>query len=520
MYRGRQQSIKDAEKITYNKEEFMSLGKALEPKINSTDPWSNDPLSRIEQGKILASLISGLNDAPFVISLKGGWGTGKSIFLKRFGYHLEGSHKIPVIRIDAWHSDYLDDPLLAMTSALADRLKDTQSKTSKAADVIIGGLAESAAKIALPALSILAGLVPGGSIAVDVADKLPDIAQNFLDWDRSRRSAEESFRENLSKARERLTKHLKSNDASPIVIIVDELDRCRPDFAIKFLERVKHFFNVKGICFLIATDHKNLPQAVKTLYGQEVDGELYLRKFFDFEFNLPHPSLAHHANQIFQNFPGTDPAEDAEQLRRRLLKISEIEAYDALRDLSPANLDRAEYSIFFAYVASSFGMQLRDSVQAHTLLMAFVRSHPAGQFRFPAIDCLISCLRFAAPQEYAKLVETSTEDLADAVRALSKRMLATVVAINHFLNAKKESEAQDFRNAVLRSMHAAYNNNRQLKDIDFLAHCSLSVRCVEASTRGVNLRLRFNANDYLASVIHLTAAFTELPNLEVGTGKP
>lgn len=494
----------------------MSLGKALDPEIDPADPWSNDPLSRTAQGKILASLISGLNDAPFVISLKGGWGTGKSTFLKRFGHYLESNHKIPVIRIDAWQSDYLDDPLLAMTSALADRLRDTQSTTSKAADIVIKGLAESASKITLPTLSILASIAPGGSIAVDIANKLPDIAQNFLDWDRSRRSAEESFRKNLSKARERLTKGLKSKGESPLVIIVDELDRCRPDFAIKFLERIKHFFNVKGICFVIATDHKNLPQAVKTLYGQDVDGELYLRKFFDFEFNLPHPSLTDHANHIFQNFPGADHTEDAEPLRRKLLKIGAIESYENLINQSPENLDRAEYSIFFAYIASAFGMQLRDSVQAHTLLMAFVRSHPSGQFRFPAIDCLIPCLRFAAPQEYAKLVETNEEDLAEAVRAISKKMVSTVIAINHFLNVKKDTEAQDFRNSVLRSMHAAYNNNRQLKDIDFLAHCSLCVRCVESTKPGVRKHLRFNANEYLASVIHLTAAFTELPDLDEG----
>lgn len=494
----------------------MSLGKALDPEIDANDPWSNDPLSRAPQGKILASLISGLSDAPFVISLKGGWGTGKSIFLKRFGYHLEASHKIPVIRIDAWQSDYLDDPLLAMTSALTDRLTETQSRTSKAADIVVKGLAESAGKIALPALSILAGLVPGGSIAVDIADKLPNIAQNFLDWDRSRRSAEENFRENLSKARERLRKQLKSNDTSPIVIIVDELDRCRPDFAIKFLERIKHFFNVKGICFLIAADHKNLPQAVKTLYGQEVDGELYLRKFFDFEFNLPHPSLVDHANQIFQNFPGADQTEDAEPLRRKLLGVDDFGAYELLRNQSPINLDRAEYSILFAHTASAFGLQLRDSIQAHTLLMAFVRSHPSGQFRFPAIDCFISCLRFAAPLEYAKLVETSAEDLADAVRVLSKRMLSSLTAINHFLNAKKDSEAHDFRNSVLRAMHAAYNDGRRLKAIDMLAHCSLCVRCVEPTARGADPRLRFNANEYLASVIHLTAAFTELPERNDG----
>ncbi|EJP76879.1 KAP family P-loop NTPase fold protein [Stenotrophomonas maltophilia] len=488
----------------------MSLGKASDPKITPSNPWSNDPLSRAAEGKILANLISSLTDAPFVISLKGGWGTGKSIFLKRLGYYLENSYKIPVIRIDAWQEDYLDDPLLAMTSALTDRLDNSKSSTSKATDKIITGLAGSAGKIALPVLSAIAGITPAGAAAAEAAKTLSDLAENFLEWDRSRKSAEARFRENLSKARQQLKKKLRSHDGAPILIIIDELDRCRPDFAIKFLERIKHFFNVKGICFLIAVDHKNLPQAVKTLYGPEVDGELYLRKFFDFEFNLPPPSLEDHANQIFQNFPGTDCYKDASSLRKKLRNLRTLQDYDLLRNESQENIDRAEYSIFFAHIASTFGMQLRDSLQAHTLLMAFIRSQPRGSFRFPAIDCFISCLRFAAPQEYAKLVSQDTERLTDSVRELSKQMLKSIVAINHFLNARVDSESREFRNSVDRSFQLLLDHRRNLDHIDALAHCSLYSRCIQPSAQGGSHHLRYNSNDYLASVIHLSAAFTDV----------
>jgi len=324
-----------------------------------------------------------------------------------------------------------------------------------------------------------------------------------LEWDKSRKSAEDKFRLSLSEAREKLKTSLDSDERSPIVIVVDELDRCRPDFAIKFLERIKHFFNVPGICFLIATDHQNLPQAVKTVYGEQVDGELYLRKFFDFEFNLPRPSLKDHAHQIFQNFPGTDPVKDASTVRQRLLQTRRVEGYEQLYYDSPEELERAEYSIYFGHIASHFEMQLRDSLQAHTLLMAFVRSFPRKSVRFPFIDCYISCLRFAAPSEYMKLIANTGPGLPEILRASNKTSLNSISAINAFLGIKSDSDAEEFKTSIRRSINA------NATGINLLAYSSLLVRGLEPEVRGTYPRLTFNADDYLGSVLRLTAAFTD-----------
>ncbi len=383
----------------------MSLEKSKGPNISRQDPWATDPLSRKKEGEILANLISTLGDAPFVISLKGGWGTGKSVFLERLGHHLEIKHKIPIVRIDAWKSDYVDDPLIAMTAALSDRLIEISGKTSTSVNTVITGLAKSASKIVLPITVLAAGLIiPGGGKAVEIASALPSLAENLLEWDRSRKDAETEFRDNLSKAKDRLKSHLKSAEKSPVVVIIDELDRCRPDFSIKFLERIKHFFNVPGICFLIATDNQNLPQAVNTVYGAGVNGESYLRKFFDFEFNLPPPSLEDYAKHLFQTFPNADASVSMDVMRARLLEHGIPHDYESLLAERRENLDQAEYSIFFGHLTSNFKMQLRDALQAHTLLMAFVRSYPVGRIRLPLIDCYVSCLRFINPDAYRDLI--------------------------------------------------------------------------------------------------------------------
>ncbi|MDW7599960.1 KAP family P-loop NTPase fold protein [Stenotrophomonas maltophilia] len=485
----------------------MSLGKVSPPEISASAPWGDDPLSKQREGRILSNLICSLGDSAFVISLKGGWGTGKSIFLKRLGYHLENSRKVPVIKIDAWQTDYIDDPLLALTSALNERIQKTQSRSKKAANAIVTGLAESAGKIALPLISVVASTIaPGGGKAVEIAADLPELAKNFLEWDRSRKTAEESFRQNLMKAREILKKSLGSEESSPIVLMVDELDRCRPDFAIQFLERIKHFFDVPGICFLIATDHDNLPHAVKTVYGQQVDGELYLRKFFDYEFNLPRPNLVDYSKQIFQSFPGTDHTHSAEELRKTLLEQhgSKYSEYTNAYANNIAELDRAEYSIYFGIMADVSGLQLRDAMQAHTLLMAFVRSYPKTNRRFPFIDCCIACMRFKYPDEFRALVAADEHGVASVMRSNSRPLLNTIRAINVFLGVTGQTDAQDMWRALMNSAQS-----HESSAIDKLAYTSLMVRGF-AHQRGQIPELSFTPDRYVAQVVGLTAAFTDL----------
>ena len=77
--------------------------------------------------------------------------------------------------------------------------------------------------------------------------------------------------------------------ASPLVFIIDELDRCRPTFAIELLERVKHIFDVPNIVFVFGINRDELTKSLVSVYGEIEAGE-YLRRFFDMEFILPERS--------------------------------------------------------------------------------------------------------------------------------------------------------------------------------------------------------------------------------------
>lgn len=457
---------------------------------------------------MLSALISTLGESPFVISMKGGWGTGKSTFLERLSFHLERKLKIPVVRMDAWQSDYIDDPLLAMTTALEDRLSIVEKgRTKRATAKVVTALAESAGKISLPALSILASaIVPGGGKVVDLASAMPELAEGLLGWDRARRSAEDRFRLSLAEARDALKNALESETESPLVIIVDELDRCRPDFAIKFLERVKHFFNVDGVCFLIATDNDNLPEAVNAVYGQGVDSEKYLRKFFDFEFNLPKPSMKDYADHLFQVFPGANDASPLLEFKKRLLNNLHVGSYRELLQNQPSTLDQAEYNIFFGEISRSFGFQLRDALQAHTLLMAFVRTFPTRKTKFPFIDCYICCLRFKDPKQYRSLVNGDHPSAARALLSDLKKSITSIHAIAKFLSMHGDIDSFNWENELSNDSHKSLT-----LPLERLAYISLLARTT-LHLKDRSRTFTFDVNEYINSVLGFTASFAELPD--------
>lgn len=92
----------------------------------------------------------------------------------------------------------------------------------------------------------------------------------------------------------------------PLFVLVDELDRCRPSYAISLLERVKHLFEIDNVVFLIATDTRQLRHSIKAVYGSEFEGERYLKRFFDRTYQFPEPRLADLVEALCQAAPIDD----------------------------------------------------------------------------------------------------------------------------------------------------------------------------------------------------------------------
>lgn len=114
-------------------------------------------------------------------------------------------------------------------------------------------------------------------IAEDAADKAIDASvKNLL-----------KEHENVKKDLEALQKILEElAEKAPIILFIDELDRCRPDFAVQMIETIKHTFDITGVKFILVTNSQQLTAAIHHRYGEQLDARRYLDKFIKFSFSL------------------------------------------------------------------------------------------------------------------------------------------------------------------------------------------------------------------------------------------
>gem|GEM_PF-5951023 len=99
----------------------------------------------------------------------------------------------------------------------------------------------------------------------------------------------------------------KISSDKTIILFVDELDRCSPEFAIKVLERMHHISqSVNNIQIIYSIDKKQIEETVRNIYGQKVNAKDYLKKFFSFGFNLStgfvNENFTKKYEHIFKNF--------------------------------------------------------------------------------------------------------------------------------------------------------------------------------------------------------------------------
>ena len=258
-------------------------------------------LDRSDEGRRLSHLVTTI-DAPVTIAVDGAWGAGKTHFLKCWvGEHLKNRPDTEALYFDAFQHDYLDDPLIALTGALTERLNDSNSQTHATQKQKMGEtlrkyaplVGRTALRIGVStAIAAVTGVfVPPNSTAEDVSeagaetltDQTDDLINTFWQSQDGKREAMRAFRDAL----EEFTKPDKDGKSTRrLVIVVDELDRCRPDYALSLLEIIKHFFNVRGITFILGVNQRALQNQVKARYGEGTDAALYLQKFVQVTMKL------------------------------------------------------------------------------------------------------------------------------------------------------------------------------------------------------------------------------------------
>jgi len=216
----------------------------------------------------------------FVVALDSPWGTGKTQFIYMWKNLLETEQK-KAIYLNLWEEDFFQNPFFSLTENLIKEFRERK----------IGNIE----KIKKNIFNL------GKEISKSAINKISGInADNFFKGDINKEKKEEKnkFKRNLLK----LSNKIKEETNFPLIIFIDELDRCRPNYAIEFLEIVKHFFEVENIIFVLGIDIGQLHHSIKSLYGQDMDAKEYLRKFIDFNYSLPGPSLEKYLDFLFSEF--------------------------------------------------------------------------------------------------------------------------------------------------------------------------------------------------------------------------
>ncbi|HCP99013.1 MAG TPA: NTPase KAP, partial [Pseudoalteromonas sp.] len=244
----------------------------------------------------------------YVLNLNAEWGAGKTYFLKRWSRELIVD--FPVVYIDAWQQDYSDDPFLTVIAGIIKQLqrqakfnitipKSAVSMFKAVAPAIAQGLTKKISGIDLDELHTL--LFSDEEIeddqkqnsnkltGSDFSPAVKALAQNLIKDHEAKNKSVEVIKAKLA---DWVNKFEEQEDKSlPIFIFIDELDRCRPSYAVEMLETIKHIFDVKGIVFVVATDTEQLQHTIKSIYGEGFDAKVYLGRFFNSRYSLKRPAL-------------------------------------------------------------------------------------------------------------------------------------------------------------------------------------------------------------------------------------
>ena len=258
----------------------MTTQPEAKPAAQIQPPYEKDALGRKPYAQNLIKLIERIPKG--VIAIDGDWGVGKSWFGEQLKADLDQQGKVRTVWIDVFDADWNDDPSMSLIASIASQLEDAE------ADTFLQRASPYLSKL-LPAVTKAAIKAAGNYVGVD-----KDVLEAAADAGKS--SSEIYLKKHLSDAREKkknlddLKKLLTDaigDQHSKMVVFVDELDRCSPSYAIRFLERLKHLFDLDGVVYVLLWNREQVQKAVETFYGAGSNGQMYLDKFVDYPLHLP-----------------------------------------------------------------------------------------------------------------------------------------------------------------------------------------------------------------------------------------
>jgi len=371
------------------------LQKNAEIEIPSNNPFQNDMLERRKIAENLTLLVQSTKQ-PFVLSVQAPWGWGKTTFIKMWKTQLEAQGHV-CFYFNAWENDFVEDPLIAFVGEINKSLPEKNSKGQL--NLQIRKLQDVGGRIIRRALPLTIQIATQGLLGQESVKKVSDLlfnsggdiasfaselAEEKMKQYESDKNGIQEFKHELSK----LTKSLSegAGKKTPVVFFIDELDRCRPEFSITLLERIKHVFSVERLVFILSADRSQMEQAVKSVYGAGIDEDGYLRRFIDFSLNLPEPTVEKYCALLFERF----------QLQ---------EVFAKRRD---GNNERDALMRAFIKLAGAHHFSLRVIEQCFTEINLVLRTTPPGARLYSYLLAVLVALKTARPKSFSLLLDELT----------------------------------------------------------------------------------------------------------------
>lgn len=326
--------------------------KARELPVVSEAPWDDDVFKTLEGYATFLSNALIADPGPFVLNVNGAWGSGKTFFVRRWAADLR-NQGYPVVEFNAWENDAADDPLAPLMACFIEAQSEIlpKEKAEKFKQVCGKYILTGGGLIVRAGLKQFLGEKGIDQINdlldSDAENQLIELAGKHIDEQLAKQKAAKGLHDLLTAFVESVRE--KQDTQLPVFFFIDELDRCRPTFAIELLERVKHLFNVDGIKFIVSTDSEQLVHSINGVYGNQFDGVTYLRRFFDETFTLPEPTGEQYSELLWEEYSKQEKAGECWLFLE-----------------SPASS--------FEMLARAFHLSLRDQSQVHHRMMAVMNN--------------------------------------------------------------------------------------------------------------------------------------------------
>jgi hypothetical protein len=354
--------------------------KHLEIEIPNENPFENCKLERKKYADVLTNIINSYTNG-FVLAINNKWGTGKTTFVNMWQQDLKNKgHK--TVYFNAWENDFEDNPLTALMGELKTLTKKSTESEFKNTLKKAAILSKNIAPIIVQAIADKYIDTKGIKEAiVGVTKGLSDVFENEVNEYAKKKKSISEFKKSLSEF------IANTYEGKPLIFIIDELDRCRPNYAVSILEQVKHFFSVPNVVFVLSIDKTQLGNAVKGVYGSDfIDSDEYLRRFIDLEYSIPEPEADVFYKYLFEYYQFNEFFDSAERKQFRELQ-SDSEHFLRVSKLLFTNKN----------------VPLRQQEKIFGLARVALRSFNANNYVVPHIFIFLAFIKITNSEFYQKL---------------------------------------------------------------------------------------------------------------------